>query len=653
MNYKKYELNKHTITKLRDARLCTILCIQFGNKDKDFQIVVDCTTINILNYKEVLENTLLIGQNLKFDLQFLYNYRIIPRNVYDTMIVEQLLYLGYPSGIISYSLAAIADRRLGIDIDKSIRGQIIWRGLDAEVIKYAANDVRWLEDIMWSQVKDCKDKDCLKGAKLECDFIPAISYLEWCGIKLDEEKWKTKMAKDKVKLDAAEKALNEFVVTNPNLSCFYKIDLQGDLFDGFSDAPKCLINWSSSRQVVQVAKALGFNTTVQDKKTKEDKDSVLEKHLKTQKGINDKFLDLYFDYQEHAKVVSSFGQSQLNMINPNTGRCHTVYRQLGASSGRMSCGSQQSNTDLAKVKKLPNKECTYCNFQQLPADHITRSCFIAEDGNLFCSCDFSALESRLGADIYNEHSMIEEFLYKSGDIHSLVAKACFPELKDKTTEEIKRDFPHLRKKAKPIGFSQQFGGSAQAIAQSLGCSIEEAERIASAYLNGFPGIAKFKTEGSKAVRKNGYVVMCKYTGHKMYWWDHNKWLERQKSFTQEFWEDYRNNHKGTGDKVALEVREHFQAASKWDRMALNAPTQNTGVVILKDAMISFFNYIVNNSLFNIVKIVALVHDEANIEYPKELCMDKVLKECMETSAAKYCKSLPIPAEAAVGTYWIH
>jgi DNA polymerase I-like protein with 3'-5' exonuclease and polymerase domains len=88
-------------------------------------------------------------------------------------------------------------------------------------------------------------------------------------------------------------------------------------------------------------------------------------------------------------------------------------------------------------------------------------------------------------------------------------------------------------------------------------------------------------------------------------------------------------------------------------MALNAPTQNTGVVILKDAMTSFFNYIVDNNLFDIVKIVALVHDEANIEYPKHLSMDKVLKECMENSASKFCKSLPIPAEAAVGSHWIH
>ena len=72
----------------RDARICDILCIQFGNKEKDFQLVVDCTTVNIFKYKEVLENTLLIGQNLKFDLQFLYNYKIIPRKVYDTMILS-------------------------------------------------------------------------------------------------------------------------------------------------------------------------------------------------------------------------------------------------------------------------------------------------------------------------------------------------------------------------------------------------------------------------------------------------------------------------------------------------------------------------------------------------------------------------------------
>lgn len=122
----------------RDAHLCDILCIQFGNDEADARIVVDCTTTNIKLYKDIIESKLVIGQNLKFDIQFLYNHGIIPLRVYDTMIVEQLLHLGYPAGVISYALNAIAERRLGVNIDKTVRGEIIWRGLDERVIIYAA-----------------------------------------------------------------------------------------------------------------------------------------------------------------------------------------------------------------------------------------------------------------------------------------------------------------------------------------------------------------------------------------------------------------------------------------------------------------------------------------------------------------------------------
>lgn len=642
----------------RDARICNILCIQFGNKSKDFQIVVDCTTIDIMVYKNILESKLLIGQNLKFDLQFLYNYGIVPRNVYDTMIVEQLLYLGYPAGIISFSLAAIAQRRLGIDIDKSIRGQIIWRGLDTQVIIYAANDVKWLEDIMWSQVSDCKKKDCLKGAKLECDFVPVISYLEWCGIKLDETKWKAKMVKDKESLINAENKLNKFVTSNPSLSKFTIVNRQGNLFEGFDTEPKCTINWSSSRQVVEVAKILGFNTTVQDKKTKEDKDSVLEKYLKGQRGINDEFLKLYFDYQEHAKVVSSFGQSQLNMINPKTGRCHTVYKQLGASSGRMSCGSQQPNEDLARLKKIRPKECTYCNFQQLPADDDTRGSFVSEKDNIFCSCDYSAMESYLGADIYEDIEFQNEFLYGSKDTHSLFAWMVFRKeceaLGCTCVADVKKKAPQWRKAVKAVEFAYMFGAAAPTIAQSANCSVEQAQEYIDRLDKGFTGISRFAREGSKFVRKNGYVLINKYTGHKMYWWDHDKWLERQKSFTSEFWDEYKAYHKGTTSRIALEVREHFQAASKWDRMARNAPTQGSGACITKLACTNFFNWIIDNGLFDKVKIVAIVHDEVCIEYPKELeDTYKMLEYHMEEASKAYCKFSKIPAKAEVGNHWIH
>lgn len=668
----------------RDAHIGDLLLAQFGNYNKTIQIVVDCTTISIVNYKEILESKYIIGQNLKFDLQWLYNYSIVPRKVYDTMIVEQFLYLGYPPEYkdpingISYSLQAIAQRRLNIYIDKSVRGEIQWRGIDKEVIEYAANDVVYLYDIMSSQIKDCKTKNCIIGAKLECDFTPVIAYMEWCGIHLDTSKWKEKMKKDMENLNSAIDSLNKFVIDNPDLEEFTYVDNQGDLFSGFDLTPKCTINWASSQQVVPLLKKLGFDTTVQDKKTGEDKDSAMEKVLKKQKGINDEFLRLYLGkgeegdedyfagYNGSAKVVTSFGQGHLNAINPNTGRIHTIYRAIGCDTGRMSCGSKDNNNDLAKLKGLPinpslkqkkeGKGCGYPNIQQLPSDEITRSCFTSEEGYLFCSCDFSAIESRLGADIYQEKSMIDEFLYGGGDLHSLCAYMVYTKEipRDTPIKNIKKLYPHLRKDVKAIEFSQQFGGTAYAIQNAMGCTLEKAQEFADSYAKGFPGIAKFKEKASKTVREKGYIELCNITGHKTYWSEFNNWKDEQLSYTQEFWEEYKNIHKPNKDKVYLSVKKHFQQVSKYERKALNSPTQGTGAIILKDSQINLFNWVVDNGYFGKCKLVCLCHDECNWEFPKELSdFPTLVKTYMEKSAAKYCKSLPIPAEVNVGNKWIH
>lgn len=597
----------------RYARLCKILCIQFGNLEGDIQIVVDTTTVSPLIYKDVLESKYLIGQNLKFDLQFLYNYGIIPRKIYDTMIVEQLLHLGWPSNTISYSLAEIAWRRLNINIDKTIRGEIIWRGLDTSVIKYAAGDVTYLGDIMKSQLEDCRKQGLLKAAQIECDFVPSIAYLEWCGIHLDANKWQEKMNQDAINLSKAKEALDKFVTSNPAYSKFTYINREGDLWNGFDLTPKCTINWSSSQQVVKFAQLLGFDTQVKDKKTGEDKDSVLEKHLKSQKGINDEFLKLYFDYQGYTKVVTSFGQGHLNAINPVTDRIHTTYKQLGAASGRMSCGSQQPNTDLAKYKNIKPSDCTFPNIQQLPHDELTRAAFTAPKGYKWVSCDFSSEESRLGADIYQDKAFLKEFTEGSGDTHSMFAWAVFKdECKAcgcRSVADVKKLAKQWRQAVKAVEFAYMFGAAAPTISIAADCTVEQAQGYIDALDKEFVGMAEFAKRGSKFVRKNGYVLICKDTGHKMYWWDHKEWLERQKSFTPEFWDEYRLYHKGTDDEIAKMVRKHFQAAGKWDRMARNACTQGTGAVIMKSAMTSLFDWIVEHGYFGKVEISASIHDK--------------------------------------------
>ena len=438
----------------KDAHVNDLLCIQLGNDEADIRIVIDCSTVDIRLYKNILESKFNIYQNGKFDLQFFYNYGIHPTKVYDTMIVEQFLHLGYPPGSITYNLKDIALRRLNINIDKTVRGEIIWRGLDSKVIEYAAGDVTYLEKIMWSQMADLKKIPNAKiGAKIECDFTPVIAYLEWCGIKLDEDKWKAKMQQDAINLQEALNRLNNYCLSNPKLSKWKFLDPQGDLFTGFQTEPIFNIDWQKD-EAKQVFKALGFNLKTISKTTKKETESVTEKLISTQKGIDDEFLKLYLDYQGYYKVITSFGQGHLNAINPKTGRLHTIYKAIGTISGRMSSGSDQPNTDLAKLKHLPPNSCKYPNMQQLPHDATTRACFVAEKGNLFCSCDYSAMEARIGADVYNEHKLLDEFLYGSGDTHAAYAKAVFAkELEEVDTKDVKAKRPDLRSKVKSIEFA--------------------------------------------------------------------------------------------------------------------------------------------------------------------------------------------------------
>ncbi len=201
----------------------------------------------------------------------------------------------------------------------------------------------------------------------------------------------------------------------------------------------------------------------------------------------------------------------------------------------------------------------------------------------------------------------------------------------------------------------QFGSDGTAVAPQLGIPVEKARQLVSNLLKGMKGLAAFKEKSSKEVREKGYVEVNRETGHRIYWYDWPQWKARQESFTREFWEDYKAHHKGTNDNIANMVRNHFKAASSWDRMALNGPTQGGGAICLKEAATTLFNWIVDNGYFNKIKIVNLTHDEINSEFPEKLkdTYPKMVAKIMKDACAKYYHKLPVPAEAEVETYWKH
>ena len=243
-----------------DPYTCKLKLCQLGCSE--FQIVIDCDTIDIGNYKEFLESDrIFIGWNLKFDLKFLMHHGIVLNEIYDGFTAEKLMYLGYPSGMHSMSLKSAAYNYMNILMDKSVRGKVIWSPtLTDDIVLYSANDVRYLEDIMVKQNEDLENRDLVKAFDYENHFVIICAYFEYCGVKLDVEKWKIKMDSDKGKLDKALAALNKWVEDNLSDSAFTKVDRQGNLFTGFDISPKCIVNWNSPKQVIPLMKKLGYPT---------------------------------------------------------------------------------------------------------------------------------------------------------------------------------------------------------------------------------------------------------------------------------------------------------------------------------------------------------------------------------------------------------
>ena len=352
-----------------DCHTKDLLTLQLGNKEN--QVVFDWVTLSKEEKKQLkalLEDPAktYLGWNLSFDLTFLYVQGIYPKNIIDGMIIEKLIFLGYPSILnpdlydgqfgydkvldesgqikyweISYSLKASAKRWCNIDIDKTVRGQIIDKGLTEDVAVYAAHDVEYIEDIYNKQCNELTKQDLHRAAKFECEFVKCVAYTKYCGIHLDAQKWKDKMDNDKKeKLDAITD-LNNFVAEqyHKNESLFREFVeyTQPDLFGFVKPGFSCKINWDSSKQVIPLFEALGINVKTFDKKTKREKKSIEEKQIAPQSDKSP-IIKMFLRYQGASKLVSTYGENWLKAINPKTGRIHLELHSIGTDTCRMSSG---------------------------------------------------------------------------------------------------------------------------------------------------------------------------------------------------------------------------------------------------------------------------------------------------------------------------
>lgn len=688
-------------TKGLDCHTKALLTVQLGNRDN--QVVIDWTTLTLKEkqiVKDYLESDrLFLGWNLMFDLTFLYVQGIYPKHIWDGMIVEQLLYLGYPASMREKSLKAAAWNYLNINIDKTVRGKIINDGLTTEVVIYAAGDVTYIEDIKEKQDIEVEKQGMKLAVELECEFIKSLAYFKYCGVHLDITKWKAKMAKDQAKLNKAISELDAWVVAwdkeNPHSGYdiqypelkypkyaadystevkrlikdgykrfpqedlqtpdgkvdaykkviknqFTRIDTQGDLFTGFDTEPKCVINWSSQKQVIPLFELLGINVETFDKKTKQKKKSIEANVLKPQK--NDfPIIPIFLEYQEAAKVVSTYGQNWLDAINPKTGRIHVDFHSIGTDTARVSSGGG--------VWKL--------NIQNLPNDPETRACFTSEEGNAWLSADYQSQESRIIASVSKDEKMIDLFEHGCGDVHSLVAYMSYPSMipRDTKIEDIKKLYHNWRQKAKSIEFAINYGGDYNTISKNDGIPVEEAKEIYDNFMEGFPGIKRYQDYCRMAVMRDGYILLNPLTGHRAHIYDAEE-LQETRSKMQEpgFWEYYQNARKrNPQDEIVQEVRHYMQRKAASEKQSINYRIQNRGAMCFKLSSIKLFNWIVDHKLIDKVKMCVPAHDEFNLECPVAIKeqVGKVLIDCMVAGGKPFCPNVFLGADIDINDHWVH
>lgn len=551
-----------------------LLTLQLGNKEN--QVVIDCMTTDVKQYKDYLESDrLFIIHNAKFDLRWLYKEHIVVRNVYDTYLAEKILFLGFPPGIVSLSLQACCDRYLGIFLDKTVRGQI-HAGMTEEVIVYAANDVVHLEDIMDLQLKTITARGQKVALDIENEFVRVLAYIEYCGIKLDPVKWKAKMDKDAERLRVAEHKLNEWVVDyvmkkgDPSLIArnydthkkgkpakladnVYVVIPQPSLFAEFDTGPQCIINWNSSKQVIRLFEELGFDLLVKDKKTGKMKKSVESKFIELQ-ASKSSIVPLYLEYSAAFKVVTSFGQNFLDAINPVTQRIHPTFNQM-MDTGRLSCGlggkgkgGKTKDDDIAEEADENKDTSTQANdksvnVQQLPATEETRAAFVPEKGHLLVDCDYGDQEGHVFTELSNDREWIAFYNDPAQrDGHSFVAKMCFPKdldgVAEKDVKKVRKDLRDLAKKAR---FCFNYNGQAPTMATNCNIPVDFATEIYNNYFKRFNGIASYFKVQKRDMWNRGYILISKITGLRAYIYDYPilKGIERRKNGMEDFWDIYK------------------------------------------------------------------------------------------------------------------
>ncbi|MCH7853525.1 MAG: DNA polymerase I [Proteobacteria bacterium] len=296
------------------------------------------------------------------------------------------------------------------------------------------------------------------------------------------------------------------------------------------------------------------------------------------------------EYRSLSKLKSTYTDKLPLQICESTGRIHTSYHQAVAATGRL------SSTD-PNLQNIPIRT---------PEGRRIRQAFIAPEGNVLLAADYSQIELRIMAHLSADKGLLGAFA-EGRDIHQATAAEVFGVALD----EVSKD---QRRSAKTINFGLMYGMSAFGLAKQLNVSRGEAQEYIDQYFDRYPGVKAYMDNTRASAKECGFVETI--YGRRLYLPEINARNVQRRQYAE--------------------------------RSAINAPMQGTAADIIKMAMISVQNWLLQNDIK--ARMIMQVHDELVFEVACD-SIDGIRDEIIRLMSAAATLDVPLVVDAGVGKNW--
>jgi len=496
-----------------------------------------------------------ICHNLKFNFIVLWRHKVeIKGNNFDTMIAAYLL---NPSSE-NYNL-----RNIFWEYLKYLKNNENMEGKKDAIMSIEdacekAQNILKLKDVLEEKMEDKKLISLFR--KLEIPLVKILANMEINGIKVNIDFLKEMSQQVNTRLGELKKTIYNLSGTEFNIN-----------------SPKQLSVILFERLKLPVIKKTktGYSTNADVLNT------LAPQH---------KVVSFILEYRELEKLKNTYIDKLPFLVNTKTNRIHTSFHQTVTSTGRLS--SSEPNLQNIPVRTEIGREI--------------RKAFIAEEGFILLSADYSQVELRILAHLSQDESLLNAFK-NDEDIHAHTASGIFGIDQNIISEQ-------MRRMAKVINFGIIYGMSSYGLARNLGVGREEAEKYINNYFFRYQGVKKYIEREKEEARKKGYVVTLL---------NRRRYLEGINS----------------KDKNIREFNE---------RIAINAPIQGSAADLIKLAMIKIDESFKKERFKS--RLLLQIHDELIFEiYQTELEKAKsIIKEIMEHSLEL---SVPIKVNLKTGNNW--